>query len=164
MEIAQITWFNTSVYKYAKADFVLYNRTQRVLNVSWNQIVDLRNDMIMDIQLYKMMSNEYRFFPVTVKVNACAEFTRNTFSVQDTVFKYSNIRPCNLKPDFYYIRNGMPDFSKCPPHMPRGSYKIVWTVTFHSYLIYVLEMYGKILDKPVDWKKIPKHNWDERFN
>ncbi|KAF2895876.1 hypothetical protein ILUMI_10299 [Ignelater luminosus] len=160
MDIAKCTWFNTSVYKFFKADFVLWNRTARVFNASWQQFVDLQNDVLLDIQVYKFMSNEYRFFPITVRVNTCAEYIRNTFRIKEILPKVSNIKPCNMKRGFYYIRNGVPDFSKFPPQLPRGMYKMVWTCTYHSYLLYELEHYGKIVDKPIDWRKIPKHNWD----
>ncbi|KAF2904725.1 hypothetical protein ILUMI_01452 [Ignelater luminosus] len=107
-----------------------------------------------------MMSNEYRFFPVTVKVNVCAEYTKNTSGLRDIMSKMSNFKPCDLEKGTYYIKNAMPDFSEFPPQMPRGQYKAVGTFTYRSYPFYVLEFYGKIKDKPIDWKKIPKRIWD----
>ncbi|KAF2888417.1 hypothetical protein ILUMI_17756 [Ignelater luminosus] len=114
----------------------------------------------MHIQVYKLTSNEYRFFPVTVSVNICAEYTKNTFSAKDVLSKLpTNLTPCNLKKDLYYLGNGRPDFSRFPPHLPRGAYKMVVNCTYHSNLLYTAEFYGQIKDKPVDWKNIPKHNW-----
>ncbi|KAF2896451.1 hypothetical protein ILUMI_09725 [Ignelater luminosus] len=110
-----------------------------------------------------MMSNEYRIFPVFVTVNVCAEYTKNSFGAKDILSKTNtNMKPCDMKKGFYYVYNLMPDFSKFPPHLPCGSYKIVTTVSYHSDRTYVLELYGKIKDKPVDWRKIPKKIWDRK--
>ncbi|KAF2904291.1 hypothetical protein ILUMI_01884, partial [Ignelater luminosus] len=161
MDVARVSWFNTTFYKYIKADFVPYNRTARVFNSTCELLIDLNNDVILHIQAYKlmMMSNQYRFFPVTVNVNACAEYTKNTFGVKDILSKVSNMRLCNMKKGFYYIRNATPDFSKFPPHLPRGSYRMEANFTYYSSALFTLEFYGKIKDKPIDWKNIPKHNW-----
>ncbi|KAF2891490.1 hypothetical protein ILUMI_14683, partial [Ignelater luminosus] len=49
-------------------------------------------------QVYKMMSNEYRIFPVFVSYNICAEYTRNSFGAKDLLSKIAtNIKPCDLK-------------------------------------------------------------------
>ncbi|KAF2890814.1 hypothetical protein ILUMI_15359, partial [Ignelater luminosus] len=50
-----------------------------------------------DVQVYKMMSNEYRFFPVTFTMNTCSEYKKNSFGIKDMLTKYSNIDPCDLK-------------------------------------------------------------------
>ncbi|KAF2901123.1 hypothetical protein ILUMI_05062, partial [Ignelater luminosus] len=110
-----------------------------------------------DVQLYKMMSNEYRFFPVTVSVNACAEYLRNTFGARELVASHSNMQPCNVKPAIYRVYNGIPDMSRFPPHMPRGNYKAVVNFTHHGMLLVEMDLYGSIKDKPIDWKKIPKN-------
>ncbi|KAF2904290.1 hypothetical protein ILUMI_01883, partial [Ignelater luminosus] len=49
------------------------------------------------VQLYKFMSNEYRFFPVFVSVNMCAEYRKNSFGVKDLLTRTSNHDPCHLK-------------------------------------------------------------------
>ncbi|KAF2889510.1 hypothetical protein ILUMI_16663, partial [Ignelater luminosus] len=48
------------------------------------------------VQVYKMMSNEYRFFPITFKANTCAEYKKNSFSIRDMFSKSSNLEPCHL--------------------------------------------------------------------
>ncbi|KAF2897606.1 hypothetical protein ILUMI_08575 [Ignelater luminosus] len=158
LEIARVQSFNASVYKYLKADFVLYNRTERVLNASWEQIVDLGSDIMLEVQLYKFVSNEYRFFPVFVTVNPCSEFSRNTFGAKTIFSKTSNIDPCNMKKSIYHVRNAVPDSSKFPPHLPHGKYEILCTFTYYSYELSVIEFYVEFIDKPVDWRKIPKRN------
>ncbi|KAF2901218.1 hypothetical protein ILUMI_04969 [Ignelater luminosus] len=66
---------------------------------------------------------------------------------------------CPFLQGVFYIRNATPDFSKFPPHLPRGSYRMDCNYTYYSSLLFALEFYGKIKDKPIDWEKIPKHNW-----
>ncbi|KAF2894835.1 hypothetical protein ILUMI_11339, partial [Ignelater luminosus] len=49
-----------------------------------------------EVQAYKFMSNEYRFFPITVSVNACVEYNRNIVGYKELLVKTSNIDPCNF--------------------------------------------------------------------
>ncbi|KAF2889144.1 hypothetical protein ILUMI_14768 [Ignelater luminosus] len=123
------------------------------------QLVDLGRDAVLDVQLYKFTSNEYRFFPVFFSANVCAEYKKNSFGIKDLLTRTSNQAPCNLKKGPYYVKNAIPDSSKLPPHLPRGQYKLEATAKYHSFCVYTVELYGKIKDKPVDWKNIPKHNW-----
>ncbi|KAF2886186.1 hypothetical protein ILUMI_19987, partial [Ignelater luminosus] len=50
-----------------------------------------------DVQLYKMMSNEYRFFPVTFSMNECSEYKKNSFGMRDIFTRYSNIDLCDMR-------------------------------------------------------------------
>ncbi|KAF2893419.1 hypothetical protein ILUMI_12754, partial [Ignelater luminosus] len=50
-----------------------------------------------EVQLYKLSSNEYRFFPVTFTANGCAEYTKNSFGMRDLLTRTSNANPCNMK-------------------------------------------------------------------
>ncbi|KAF2888727.1 hypothetical protein ILUMI_17446, partial [Ignelater luminosus] len=62
-------------------NFVLYNRTQRVLNASFEQTIDADTNLMAHTQVYKMM-----------------KYTRNTFGAKDIMSKIAtNIKPCNLK-------------------------------------------------------------------
>lgn len=122
------------------------------------------------------MSNEYRLFPVFFSANMCAEYNKNSFGFKDMAAKYSNIAACNVKKVYllasfeikeypfmlylfqgaYYIRNLEPDWSKFPPQAPRGSYKVTAQFSLHSHMYAQVDYYARIVDKPVDWKKIPK--------
>ncbi|KAF2883642.1 hypothetical protein ILUMI_22514 [Ignelater luminosus] len=156
MDRAECTWFNKSCAKYFNVSFVPYNRTQRVVKEDFQLLIDMGRDLMIDVQVYKMMSNEYRFFPVTFTANACAEYIKNSFSFRDSLTRGSNLRPCNLKKGVYYIRNEIPDFSRYPPHLPTGSYKLVHQYLFRSMSCAQVDFYGRIVDKPIDWKNIPK--------
>ncbi|KAF2892593.1 hypothetical protein ILUMI_13579, partial [Ignelater luminosus] len=50
-----------------------------------------------EAQAYKFVSNEYRFFPVTVKVNACKEYSRDSLGLKEMLTKSSTINPCSMK-------------------------------------------------------------------
>ncbi|KAF2904147.1 hypothetical protein ILUMI_02036 [Ignelater luminosus] len=45
------------------------------------------------------------------------------------------------------------DFSKCPPYIPRGSYKMVIDLLFRSIVCAQIDMYMGIVDIPIDWRK-----------
>ncbi|KAF2891554.1 hypothetical protein ILUMI_14619, partial [Ignelater luminosus] len=51
----------------------------------------------MEVQMYKMMSNEYRFFPLTFKANTCAEYKRDSFDIKGMLSRSSNVDPCNFR-------------------------------------------------------------------
>ncbi|KAF2886559.1 hypothetical protein ILUMI_19614 [Ignelater luminosus] len=156
MDIAEVSWYNKSCLKSFEVAFVPYNRTQRVANSTIELLFDAGSDVILDVQFYKMMSNEYRFFPLTFSANICAEYMRNTCGLKDFAIKASNMNPCRLHKGKYYVHNVMPDFSRFPPHMPRGSYKVVSELSFHSIRCAQVDYYARVVDKPIDWKNIPK--------
>ncbi|KAF2901138.1 hypothetical protein ILUMI_05048 [Ignelater luminosus] len=110
----------------------------------------------MDVQVYKFSSNEYRFFPVTVSLNVCAEYFRNSCDVKTILARVSNMNLCNMKKGYYYIKDGLPDYSKFPPHIPRGLYKMSFEYKYYEKYYAKLDFYGEVKDKPIDWKKIPK--------
>ncbi|KAF2901186.1 hypothetical protein ILUMI_05004 [Ignelater luminosus] len=56
----------------------------------------------------------------------------------------------------YYARDLLPDASSFPPHIPRGSFKIVVQFRLFSYTFAELHLYIRVVDKPIDWNKIPK--------
>ncbi|KAF2898752.1 hypothetical protein ILUMI_07422 [Ignelater luminosus] len=158
-DIAECFSLNKSYYKRFECGEVLYNRTQRVFNATVDQAINMGGDVLFDIQVYKLMSNEYRFFPLTItNANVCAEYNRNSFGLKDMFTKSSNVKPCDMKKGVYYARNQIPDESRFPPHMPRGSYKIVGQMKLHSYKFAEAIMYIRVVDKPIDWTKIPKTN------
>ncbi|KAF2883641.1 hypothetical protein ILUMI_22513 [Ignelater luminosus] len=97
MDRAECSWFNRSSIKYLNLSFIPYNRTQRVLNADFELLINMGRDLMTDVQLYKMMSNEYRFFPLTFKANACVEYRKNSFSLKDMLTGTSNLTPCNMK-------------------------------------------------------------------
>ncbi|KAF2895722.1 hypothetical protein ILUMI_10454 [Ignelater luminosus] len=132
----------------------LYNRTQRAFSLFYDALVVTGAKLKLDLQVYKFTSNEYRFFPITVNVNACAEYARNTFGMKDLLSKTSNMNFCNLKKGFNYVKNAIPDFSKYPPHLPRGMYKIACTFKTDSRTSMQLDFYGAIKDKPDYWKRL----------
>ncbi|KAF2883643.1 hypothetical protein ILUMI_22515 [Ignelater luminosus] len=156
MDRAECSWFNKSCAKYFNFSLVLYNRTQRVIKTDLELLIDMGRNTILDIQLYKMMSNEYRFFPVTFRANFCVEYTKDSFGFRNMLARTSNVNPCNMKKGIYYIRNAIPDFSRYPPHLPTGSYKLVHEFLFGSSRWAQVDFYGRIVDKPIDWKNIPK--------
>ncbi|KAF2886674.1 hypothetical protein ILUMI_19499 [Ignelater luminosus] len=135
---------------------VWYNRTQRAINAKWEFVHDLRDKVFIDVQLYKMMSNEYRFFPVTFKESLCREYKKNSFGMKDLVTRYSNANPCDLRKNVpLTINKWIPDSSTFPPHLPVGSYKMVIRFLFHNEFVLQTDFYGRIIDKPIDWKNLP---------
>ncbi|KAF2895206.1 hypothetical protein ILUMI_10966 [Ignelater luminosus] len=122
---------------------------------------DIGSNIIASVQAYKMASNEYRFFPVTFKANVCSEYNRNSFSMKDMLKKSSNLNPCDLKKGLYYVDMLALDYSKWPPHMPVGSYKLDIDMYVNLDVVIRVNIYGRILDKPIDWKNIPKRIWNK---
>ncbi|KAF2886779.1 hypothetical protein ILUMI_19395 [Ignelater luminosus] len=156
MDILEVPLYNKSHYKYLEAGLVWYNRTQRAINAKWEYLFDLHNNLFADVQLYKMMSNEYRFFPVTFKASVCTEWKKNSFGAKDLLTRYSNLDVCNLRKGFPYTINKMIlDTSRFPPHMPVGSYKLVTRFLVHSDFNCQVDLYIRFVDKPIDWKKLP---------
>ncbi|KAF2883820.1 hypothetical protein ILUMI_22351 [Ignelater luminosus] len=97
LDILECTWYNQSYYKHFNVGLVWYNRTQRAINGSFQLLVNQSNKVFMSVQLYKMMSNEYRFFPVTFQANTCAEYNRNSFSIRDMLSRSSNLNACHVQ-------------------------------------------------------------------
>ncbi|KAF2904300.1 hypothetical protein ILUMI_01865, partial [Ignelater luminosus] len=126
MDILEVPLYNKSHFKYVEAGLVWYNRTQRAISAKWEYSYDPRNNSFIEVQLYKMMSNEYRFFPLTFKTSLCTEYKKNSFGMNDLLTRYSNVNLCDLRKGITYTMNKIiPDFSKFPPHLPVGSYKLL---------------------------------------
>ncbi|KAF2895033.1 hypothetical protein ILUMI_11141 [Ignelater luminosus] len=165
MDILEVPLYNKSHFKYLEAGLVWYNRTQRAINAKWEYLYDQHNNAFADVQLYKMMSNEYRFFPLTFKANTCAEYKKNSFGIKDLFTRYSNMDICDLRKGFPYTVNGMiPDASRFPPHIPIGSYKLVIRFLFHDDFMAQIDFYLRIIDKPVDWMKVPSFKRSHKRN
>ncbi|KAF2891458.1 hypothetical protein ILUMI_14715 [Ignelater luminosus] len=89
-------------------------------------------------------------------MNLCSEYKKNSFGMKDILTKYSNIDPCDLKRGVPYAVNKMIlDISRFPPHLPLGSYKVVLKYFFHTDFNGQMDFYMRLLDKPIDWMKIP---------
>ncbi|KAF2887815.1 hypothetical protein ILUMI_18360 [Ignelater luminosus] len=156
MDILEVPLYNKSHFKFLEMGLVWYNRTQRAISGKCEYLHDPRNNVIMEVQLYKMMSNEYRFFPLTFKANECAEYKKNSFGIKTMLSRSSNMDPCNLRGGFLYTVDKMiPDVSTFPPHLPLGSYKLVIRFLFHSDFQAQGDIYLRIVDKPIEWKKLP---------
>lgn len=44
---------------------------------------------------------------------------------------------------------------RLPPHLPLGSYKLVVRILYKSDFGSQADLYYRIIDKPIDWKKLP---------
>ncbi|KAF2894745.1 hypothetical protein ILUMI_11428 [Ignelater luminosus] len=155
LDIFECPWYNKSYLKTVEASLGWYNRTERTVNLKLEPLLELKNNVFVDAQLYKFTSNEYRFFPVTVTLNACVEYSRNAFGLKDMLDKFSNLNLCKMVKKPYLLRNATLDASRFPPHMPRGSYKLVAQFLLHSIPYAEVNFYGRIVDKPLEWTKLP---------
>ncbi|KAF2895721.1 hypothetical protein ILUMI_10453 [Ignelater luminosus] len=154
MHTVECSWYNKALLKYCNVSMPLYNRTQKVFQMFFDSVISIGAEVKIDIQAYKFTNNEYRFFPITVSVNACVEHLRDTFGYRTMLAKTSNIDFCNLTKGFHYVKNAIPDFSKYPPHLPRGMYKIVVMLKGDCVNYMQLDFYGSLKDKPDTWKKL----------
>ncbi|KAF2886778.1 hypothetical protein ILUMI_18281 [Ignelater luminosus] len=165
MDIVEVPLYNKSHFKYFEAGLAWYNRTQRAISGKWEYLYHPRNNIFVDVQVYKMMSNEYRFFPVTFQANVCTEYKKNSFGIKDVFTRYSNLDACDLRKGIPYTVNKLiPDFSRFPPHIPLGSYKMVLRFLFHNDFQVQIDAYMRAVDKPIDWKKLPSFERSHKRN
>ncbi|KAF2886497.1 hypothetical protein ILUMI_19676 [Ignelater luminosus] len=117
--------YNKTYLSKATGGLFWYNRTERVLNINITLLRSVGPKLRGNVQVYKFLSNEFRYFPVTLSLNMCEEYKKNTFGLLDLFRTYSNVKvnSCPLPQGNYSMKNGKIDFSQFPPHIPKGTYK-----------------------------------------
>ncbi|KAF2886464.1 hypothetical protein ILUMI_19709 [Ignelater luminosus] len=153
VERVEVVWYNRSIGRDFKVNYVFYNRSQKAFNVSVYLLVNLSTDITGTVQFYKFASNEYREFPMRVGANLCHEYAKNNFNIKELLKNTSNARNCPLPKGYYYVRYFVPDYSRFPPYIPRGRYKGVEKVYHKSEFIFEVHGYAAIVDKPLKWNK-----------
>ncbi|KAF2893173.1 hypothetical protein ILUMI_13002 [Ignelater luminosus] len=117
------------------------------LGVENNPPFNFNNDYRTVTQVYKLMSNEYRYFPIRYGINACKAIAANVMGIHK-ILECGNFTGCRgvEKGKTYHICNWTIDESKYPPRMPRGSYMVEVTVMYHEEEVGVINGFGEVLD------------------
>ncbi|KAF2893626.1 hypothetical protein ILUMI_12547, partial [Ignelater luminosus] len=123
LHIIRVARFNHSYVSDSRCDLRWFNRSTRVVDCNVNLIRDLTSNAQIDLQLYKFASNEYRLFPLQFAVNVCHEIKEDRFGVIEGLRSAINVElTCPLKKRRYIVKNEVLDYTKFPPHIPRGQY------------------------------------------
>ncbi|KAF2905353.1 hypothetical protein ILUMI_00823 [Ignelater luminosus] len=114
-----------------------YNRTSAVINATWINTVDIKDNLDLVIQAYKFASNEYRLFPIRFSLNFCDAYQKNLIGAQTTK-RCGNLAGCPiLKNVTIRVCNWSPDPSQFPPMIPNGRYMVEFQAMFRSIEMFV---------------------------
>ncbi|KAF2886765.1 hypothetical protein ILUMI_19408 [Ignelater luminosus] len=85
--------------------------------------------------------------------NVCREMKEDHFGIAASLSKSVNVKiQCPLKKGWLNITNGMIDFTKFPPHIPRGQYMDQLTVYDGSNFIGEIQVEAVVEDIIKKWE------------
>ncbi|KAK4878348.1 hypothetical protein RN001_010854, partial [Aquatica leii] len=112
-----------------------YNRTTNAINTTIHPLVDLTEDNWMIItETYKRYGNAFKPFPINVKLNMCRIFKNNIIGLGS--FSCGSVTCPVLKGVTQHGCNWRVDYSRLPPFIPDGQYKMVSNSTYNGQYLF----------------------------